>query len=154
MWCRRLGSPTPGCGRWSARNFTSCGRRLQTNGQTADDGTATFGIRSIHFDVNNGFFLNGERVEINGTCNHQDFAGVGIGLPDNVFYWRVMKLKQMGANAWRCSHNPPAPALLDACDRLGMLVMDENRHLGDVTGAYSSATAPARLTPTCIRSTA
>jgi fibronectin type 3 domain-containing protein len=74
-------------------------------------------------------------------CNHQDFAGVGIGIPDNLLYWRVMKLKQMGANAYRCSHNPPTTALLNACDQLGMLVMDENRHLGDASGAYSSATA-------------
>ncbi|HXR08305.1 MAG TPA: beta-galactosidase GalA, partial [Candidatus Acidoferrum sp.] len=115
---------------------------LQTNGQTADDGTATFGIRLIHFDVNNGFFLNGERVEIDGMCNHQDFAGVGTAVPDNIFYWRVMKLKQMGANAWRCSHNPPAPALLEACDRLGMLVMDETRHLGDATGQKTSTGTP------------
>ncbi|HXR07214.1 MAG TPA: glycoside hydrolase family 2 TIM barrel-domain containing protein, partial [Candidatus Acidoferrum sp.] len=56
--------------------------------------------------------------------------------------WRVMKLKQMGANAWRCSHNPPAPALLEACDRLGMLVMDETRHLGDATGQKSSTGTP------------
>jgi beta-galactosidase len=114
---------------------------LQQNQQTVDSCATPFGIRSIYYDVNNGFFLNGTRVELKGMCNHQDFAGVGIGIPDNLFYWRVMKLKQMGANAWRCSHNPPAPALLDACDQLGMLVMDENRNLGDATGGYSPTTA-------------
>jgi beta-galactosidase len=114
---------------------------IQQNGQPVDTVNTPFGIRSIFFDVNNGFFLNGQRVEIKGMCNHQDFAGVGIGMPDNLLYWRVKQLKQMGANAYRCSHNPPAEALLDACDQLGMLVMDENRHLGDSTGGYSSATA-------------
>jgi beta-galactosidase len=114
---------------------------LQQSNQTLDSVTTPFGIRSIYFDVNNGFFLNGQRVELNGMCNHQDFAGVGIGMSDNLLYWRIMKLKQMGANAYRCSHNPPTAALLDACDRLGMLVMDENRHLGDATGGYSSGTA-------------
>ena len=78
-----------------------------------------------------GFFLNGKPVKIQGTCNHQDFAGVGVAVPDSLEYWRVRQLKEMGANAWRMSHNPPTPALLDACDRLGMLVMDENRHVGD-----------------------
>jgi beta-galactosidase len=114
---------------------------LQQSLQAVDSVTTPFGIRSIYFDVNNGFFLNGKRVELKGMCNHQDFAGVGTGMPDTLLYWRIMKLKQMGANAYRCSHNPPAAELLDACDRLGMLVMDENRHLGDSVGGYSSATA-------------
>ncbi len=99
--------------------------RLQDNVQTA------LGIRTIHFDPSRGFFLNGKHVELQGTCNHQDFAGVGIGMPDSILWWRIERLKQMGCNAYRCSHNPPAPELLDACDHLGMLVMDENRHLGD-----------------------
>jgi beta-galactosidase len=86
-----------------------------------------FGIRSIHFDADHGFFLNGERVEIKGMCNHQDHAGVGSALPDRLQYFRIAKLKEMGVNAYRTSHNPPTPALLDACDRLGMLVMDETR---------------------------
>ena len=114
---------------------------LQQNSQPVDSRVTSFGIRSILYDVNNGFFLNGKRVELKGMCNHQDFAGVGIGIPDNLYYWRVMKLKQFGANAWRCSHNPPTPALLEACDRLGMLVMDENRNLGDATGGYAPTTA-------------
>lgn len=113
---------------------------LQSN-QIVDGVNTPFGIRSIYFDADKGFFLNGKRVEIKGMCNHQDFAGVGIAIPDDLLYWRIMKLKEMGANAYRCSHNPPTTALLDACDRLGMLVMDENRHLGDATGAYSSGTA-------------
>ena len=89
--------------------------------------------------MNNGFFLNGKFVKLKGTCNHQDFAGVGIGMPDNLLYWRIKKLKEMGSNSYRCSHNPPTEALLDACDRLGMVVMDETRHLGDATGQKSDA---------------
>jgi len=91
----------------------------------------SFGIRTIRFDANKGFFLNERPVKLKGTCNHQDFAGIGVAVPDNMEYWRVRKLKEMGSNAWRTSHNPPTASLLDACDRLGMLVMDENRHLGD-----------------------
>ncbi|MGC1290095.1 MAG: beta-galactosidase GalA [Candidatus Acidiferrales bacterium] len=86
-----------------------------------------FGIRSVHFGADDGFFLNGERVEVKGMCNHQDHAGVGSALPDRLQYFRIAKLKEMGVNAYRTSHNPPTPALLDACDRLGMLVMDETR---------------------------
>jgi beta-galactosidase len=112
---------------------------IQTNNQTVDNLETTFGIRSLHYDVNNGFFLNGKFVKLNGTCNHQDFAGVGIGMPDNLLYWRIKKLKEMGSNSYRCSHNPPTEALLDACDRLGMVVMDETRHLGDATGQKSDA---------------
>ena len=112
---------------------------VQVNSQTVDNCDTTFGIRSLRYDVNNGFFLNGKLLKLNGTCNHQDFAGVGIGMPDNLLYWRIKKLKEMSSNAYRCSHNPPTEALLDACDRLGMVVMDETRHLGDATGQKSDA---------------
>jgi len=104
---------------------------VEKNGRTIDDKDTLFGIRTIRFDPNTGFYLNGVPVKIKGTCNHQDFAGLGIAVPDNMEYWRVRKLKRMGANAWRMSHNPPTPSLLEACDKLGMLVMDENRHVGD-----------------------
>ncbi len=89
-----------------------------------------FGIRTLRWDANEGFFLNGKRVELKGTCNHQDHAGVGVAVPDEVNAFRVEQLKKMGSNAIRTSHNPPTPELLDACDRLGMLVMDENRLMG------------------------
>ncbi|MEI6502663.1 MAG: sugar-binding domain-containing protein, partial [Armatimonadota bacterium] len=95
----------------------------------ADVTETPFGIRHIHFDPEGGFFLNGNFVKLQGTCNHQDHAGVGIAMPDAVQEYRVRRLLDMGGNAYRCAHNPPAPELLDACDRLGMLVMDENRHL-------------------------
>ncbi len=119
---------------------------LQQAGAAIDDQETSFGIRTLRYDADNGFFLNGKRVELQGMCNHQDFPGVGIGIPDNLYYWRVKKLKEFGVNAWRCSHNPPAPALLDACDRLGMLVMDENRNLGNSTGGYSAASQDTTFT--------
>ncbi|MDO4562304.1 MAG: beta-galactosidase GalA [Clostridia bacterium] len=87
-----------------------------------------FGIRKIEF-TKEGFFLNGRHVLIKGTCNHQDFAGVGSALPDSINEYKIKKLLEMGSNAYRSSHHPATPALLDACDRLGMLVMDENRKL-------------------------
>jgi beta-galactosidase len=109
--------------------------RLRTSvavlGKTVDQVTTGFGVRTIHFDPNSGFFLNGKPVKIKGTCNHQDFAGVGVALPDRIHAIRVQKLKEMGANAWRCSHHMMATELLDVCDRLGVLVMAENRHLDD-----------------------
>jgi beta-galactosidase len=90
----------------------------------------TFGIRTVGFDKDKGFLLNGQPYELKGTCNHQDMAGVGAALPDALQSFRVAKLKEFGCNAIRTSHNPPTPELLDACDRLGMLIMDESRLLG------------------------
>jgi len=107
--------------------------RLMREGRVIDEQTTNFGIRTLRFDKNRGFFLNGKPVKLKGTCNHQDHAGVGIALPDSLFELRIRKLKAMGSNAYRCAHNPPAAELLDACDRLGMLVMDETRHFGDTT---------------------
>lgn len=89
--------------------------------------STTFGIRSIAFDPNEGFLLNGKRVQIQGVCCHQDHAGVGIAVPDRLNAWRIQKLKEFGVNAYRASHNPPTVSVLDACDSLGMLVVDEMR---------------------------
>ncbi|SPE51738.1 Beta-galactosidase (fragment) [Verrucomicrobia bacterium] len=109
--------------------------RLRTSvsvlGEIVDEITTDFGVRTIRFDPNRGLFLNGRPVKLQGTCNHQDFAGVGVALPDRIHAFRVQKLKEMGANAWRCSHHVMASELLEACDRLGMLVIAENRHLDD-----------------------
>jgi beta-galactosidase len=101
------------------------------NGQAVDATTTTFGIRTIRYDADKGFFLNGQHVEIQGTANHQDFPGVGIAVPDSLQAWRIQQLKKLGCNGWRTAHNIPAESTLDACDQIGMLVMDENRHLGD-----------------------
>jgi beta-galactosidase len=101
------------------------------DGDTVVDRYETpFGIRTLRWDANEGFFLNGKRVELKGVCNHQDHAGVGVAVPDELDVFRLMQLKKMGCNAIRTSHNAPAPELLDACDRLGILVMDENREVG------------------------
>ncbi|HEY0944966.1 MAG TPA: beta-galactosidase GalA [Opitutaceae bacterium] len=94
---------------------------------TVDVYETSFGIRTIRFDPNEGFLLNGKRYVIRGTCNHQDHAGVGTALPDALQDFRVRRLKEMGCNAYRTAHHPPTPALLEACDRLGLLVVDENR---------------------------
>ncbi len=100
-------------------------------GAVVDSKTTTFGIRDIKWDKDRGFLLNGRVVKLQGTCNHQDHAGVGIAMPDGLQEWRIRKLMEMGSNACRTSHNPTSPEFMDLCDRLGMLVLDENRHLGD-----------------------
>ena len=100
---------------------------LEIDGKTVDEDVATFGIRTVRFDADKGFLLNGKPVKIKGTCNHQDHAGVGEAIPDRIQAYRVERLKWMGSNGCRTSHNPPTPEFLDACDRLGMLVMDETR---------------------------
>ena len=99
-------------------------------GKIVDRTETAFGIRTVGFDKDKGFLLNGRPYLIYGSCNHQDHAGVGAAIPDALQAFRVKKLKEFGCNAYRTSHNPPTPELLDACDRLGMLVMDESRLLG------------------------
>jgi beta-galactosidase len=99
-------------------------------GKIVDQKETVFGIRTVAFDPTNGFLLNGKHYEIYGTCNHQDHAGVGAAIPDALQEFRVKQLKEFGCNAIRTSHNPPTPELLDACDRLGMLVLDESRLMG------------------------
>jgi len=104
--------------------------RVETPDQVIDQKETEFGIRTVGFDKEKGFLLNGQPYELKGTCNHQDMAGVGAALPDALQYFRIAKLKEFGCNAYRTSHNPPTPELLEACDRLGMIVMDESRLLG------------------------
>ncbi|MEO6455937.1 MAG: beta-galactosidase GalA [Ginsengibacter sp.] len=105
-----------------------------TDGNTTTDIYETrFGIRTIRFDAKEGFFLNGKNIKLKGTNNHQDHAGVGAAMPDALQYFRIKTLKEIGSNAYRASHNPPAPEFLNACDSLGMLVLDENRLMGTTT---------------------
>jgi len=103
---------------------------LRSGGAVVDRYETPFGIRTIRFDPNQGFFLNGQRVELKGANVHQDHAGVGVAVPDALQAFRIARLKEIGVNAYRCAHNPPTPQLVDACDRLGMLVLDENRLMG------------------------
>jgi beta-galactosidase len=98
------------------------------NGKIIDSVSANCGFRTIRFDKDSGFYLNGNRLKIKGVCNHQDHAGVGVAVPNALWEFRIRKLKEMGVNGYRCSHNPPAKEFLDACDRMGLLVMDENRN--------------------------
>lgn len=114
---------------WSLedRNLYKLVTEIQADGQVVDRYETPFGIRTVAFDANKGFLLNGQSVKLKGTCNHQDHAGVGAALPDSVQYYRVRKLQEMGCNSIRTSHNPPTPELLDACDQLGMLIFDETR---------------------------
>ncbi len=90
-----------------------------------DEVVTTFGIRNIEYNVDKGFFLNGNHVKMNGVCLHHDGGSVGAAVPIKVWERRLNILKQMGCNAIRTSHNPPAPEFLDLCDRMGFLVMDE-----------------------------
>jgi beta-galactosidase len=99
------------------------------NGKQIDSYETRFGVRTIRFDADKGFFLNGKRVQLQGVCCHQDHAGVGAAVPDRLNFWRIERLKEYGVNAYRASHNPPTVAVLEACDSLGMLVMDEMRVL-------------------------
>ena len=104
--------------------------QIRKDGKLIDSYETSFGIRTIKFDPEKGFFLNGKAIKLKGTNNHQDHAGIGTALPDALQYYRIKKLKEMGSNAYRCSHHPPTPELLKACDELGMLVIDETRLMG------------------------
>jgi beta-galactosidase len=102
---------------------------LKSENQIIHQTKTRFGIKSVQFDAKEGFFLNGKHIKIQGTNNHQDHAGIGSALPDYMQYYRIKLLKEMGCNAYRASHNAPTPELLEACDSLGMLVIDEQRLL-------------------------
>ncbi|MFA6597957.1 MAG: glycoside hydrolase family 2 TIM barrel-domain containing protein [Ignavibacteriaceae bacterium] len=112
---------------WSLENPSQY--KLQTilleNNLKIDELTTKFGIREIAYDVNNGFLLNGKSIKMNGVCLHHDGGCVGAAVPIQVWKRRFEKLKEMGCNAIRTSHNPPAPEFLDLCDEMGFLVMDE-----------------------------
>ncbi len=95
----------------------------------SDTVSTTFGLRHTYFDANRGFFLNGKKVRIQGLCCHHDHAGVGIAATDDIIRYRLQKMKEMGMNAYRSAHHPPAAELLDDCDRMGILVFDEVRRM-------------------------
>ena len=111
---------------------------LSVNGQVVDSASETVGIRNIAWDAERGLLLNEQRVKMRGACNHESFTGVGAALPDRIDLLRVQQMRGVGMNAWRTSHNPPEPVLLDIADRLGILVLDENRVLADTTNCNSS----------------
>jgi beta-galactosidase len=98
---------------------------IQIGDTQIDQQTTTFGIRSVQFDVDRGFLLNGEHIKMKGVCIHGDGGSVGTAVPQRIWERRLQLLQEMGCNAIRLSHNPPAPELLDMLDRMGFLVMAE-----------------------------
>ncbi|MFA5329808.1 MAG: beta-galactosidase GalA [Prolixibacteraceae bacterium] len=100
---------------------------VSENGNVLDTYETTFGIRTIEFN-RNGFLLNGKLYPVKGTSNHQDFAGIGVALPDKINWYKLKLLKDVGCNGYR-THHPSTPELLNMCDSMGMLVLAENRHL-------------------------
>jgi len=103
--------------------------KVLVDGSARDGERIPFGIRTARFDPDHGFFLNGKPLKIQGTCNHQDHAGVGAALPDRLQAFRIAVLQGMGCNAVRTSHNMPTPEWVEACDRMGMLMMCETRQM-------------------------
>ncbi len=99
--------------------------RLMENGLKIDEVRTRFGVREIEYNTENGFLLNGRKVIMQGVCLHHDGGCVGAAVPPAIWQRRLRKLKAMGCNALRCSHNPPDPALLDLADEMGFVVMDE-----------------------------
>jgi beta-galactosidase len=110
---------------------------LESGDQPRDAERVDFGVRTVEFDPDRGLLLNGTRVKIKGTCNHQDHAGVGAALPDRLQEYRAEVLRSMGCNAVRTSHNMPAPEWVAACDRLGLMMMCETRTMSASSEALS-----------------
>src|ERR1700752_1943441 len=114
---------------WSPEtpNLYSATVTVESTGKARDAERVNFGVRDIKWDADKGFFLNGKPVKIKGTCNHQDHAGVGAALPNRLQAFRLAVLKEMGGNAVRTSHNMPTAEWVEACDRMGMMMMCETR---------------------------
>ena len=99
---------------------------LVVNGKVVDTATTQTAFRDVRFDARKGFFLNGENMKINGVCEHHDFGCLGAALNEDALHRKLTILRDMGVNAIRSSHNPPAPELLNMCDSMGIMVMDES----------------------------
>jgi beta-galactosidase len=112
---------------WSTENpkLYKAVTQIIASGKLLDNYSTSFGIRSIRFDREKGFFLNDQPMKIRGVCNHHDLGCLGAAINTRALERQLELLKEMGCNAIRTSHNPPAPELLDLCDRMGFLVMDE-----------------------------
>ncbi len=116
---------------WStdAPNLYTAIVTVESGGKPVDAERINFGVRTAEFTADKGFLLNGKQLKIQGTCNHQDHAGVGAALPDRLQYFRMGVLKEMGCNGVRTSHNMPTPEWVDACDRMGVMMMCETRQM-------------------------
>ena len=137
--------PLPQASLWSPNNpyLYQLRSTISVAGRVVDQVTTNFGVRHVRFDADRGFLLNGKHLTMQGVNLHQDHAGVGVAMPDRLFTWRLERLKEVGCNAIRLSHNPVAPFLLNECDRLGFLVIAENRHLGDTYADQAPKETPA-----------
>lgn len=100
--------------------------QVKVGGKVVDEYYTNTGVRSFRFDAEKGFFLNGKNMKINGVCQHHDMGCLGAAVNEDALYRQLKMLRDMGANAVRCSHNPPAPELLNMCDTMGLIVMDES----------------------------
>jgi len=112
---------------WSPDNpaLYQAATTVRIDGKVVDSLETTFGVRSIRFDAQTGFFLNGEPMKFKGICMHHDAGALGAAVPDAVLERRLRSAKEIGCNAFRTSHNPMAPEFYDLCDRIGLMVMDE-----------------------------
>ncbi|MFT3827269.1 MAG: beta-galactosidase GalB [Chitinophagaceae bacterium] len=113
--------------RWSVQNpqLYKAVAQVKVNGKVVDKYETVFGIRNFRFDAYKGFFLNDEPLKIQGVCNHHDLGSLGTAISVRALERQLQMLKQMGCNGIRTSHNPPAPELLELCDKMGFIVMDE-----------------------------
>ena len=100
--------------------------QIKVGGKVVDTYETTTGFRSFKFDAQTGFWLNGKNFKLNGVCEHHDFGCLGSALNEDALHRKLLRLKQMGVNSIRSSHNPPAPELLNMCDTMGLIVMDES----------------------------
>ena len=125
LFVQRISVPQPKLWSHTTPTLYSVRQVLLQHGAEADATSTTFGIRSIQFDADKGFLLNGERVKLNGVCLHDDGGAVGTAVPQRIWERRFALLKEMGCNAIRASHNPHTPEFFDLCDSMGFLVMAE-----------------------------
>ena len=113
---------------WSCEtpNIYKVRTQVKVGGKVVDSYETVTGFRTFKFDAQTGFWLNGKNFKLNGVCEHHDFGCLGAALNEDALHRKLLRLKQMGVNSIRSSHNPPAPELLNMCDTMGLIVMDES----------------------------
>ena len=120
---------------WDAENpnLYEISVKLCKNGTLYDEERIKFGFREVRFDKDEGLFINGKKEKLKGVCLHHDHAGVGVAVDKSLLRYRMKKLKEMGCNGVRTSHNPQSPEFYELCDELGFYVMDEVRHFSSTS---------------------
>jgi hypothetical protein len=116
---------------------------VSVGGSITDTTSEYMSIRNVAWDGERGLVVNEQNVKMRGACNHETYSGVGAAIPDRIDLFRVQQLRGVGMNSWRTSHNPPEPILLDIADRLGILVLDENRVLATNTNCDGCSNVPS-----------